>query len=149
MVKDYGELLAGDPAYAEKARRISAMARDLSEVIAGENIDALSAGGGKRVAFHAPCTLQHGQKLPGKVEGILRRLGYELTPVADAHLCCGSAGTYSILQRSLSERLLRNKLAALNSGKPEVIATANIGCLVHLQSGSTLPVVHWIQLLSG
>ncbi|HEY5700571.1 MAG TPA: glycolate oxidase subunit GlcF, partial [Gammaproteobacteria bacterium] len=149
MVKEYGELLSGDSAYAEKATRISAMTRDLSEIVANEDLQSLPKGHGRRVAFHAPCTLQHGQKLPNKVEGILRSLDYELTPVPDAHLCCGSAGTYSILQRELSNRLLRNKLASLTSGNPQIAATANIGCLVHLQSGGALPVVHWIQLLAG
>lgn len=148
MVKEYGDLLADDPQYAEKARRISEMTRDLSEIIAEENLDDVPRGDGKRIAFHAPCTLQHAQKLPGKVEGILRTLNYTLTPVPDGHLCCGSAGTYSILQRALSRRLLRNKVAALASGQPEIVATANIGCLVHLQTESSLPVVHWIQLLA-
>lgn len=102
-----------------------------------------------RVAFHSPCTLQHGQKLPRIVEGILADAGFDLTRVPDAHLCCGSAGTYSILQPGLSTRLLNNKVAALEGGNPQLIATANIGCLAHLQSGATLPVVHWIQLLAG
>jgi glycolate oxidase iron-sulfur subunit len=149
MVKEYGDLLSDDPQYSEKARRVSGMARDLSEIIARENLDGVPRGDGKRVAFHAPCTLQHAQKLPNKVEGILRSLDYTLTPVPDSHLCCGSAGTYSILQRKLSHRLLRNKLAALASGEPEIVATANIGCQVHLQTGTRSPVVHWIQLLAG
>ena len=123
------------------------MTRDLSEVVAGEDLSSLHAGNGKRVAFHAPCTLQHGQKLTNVVEGVLANLGFTLTPVPDPHLCCGSAGTYSILQQKLSTRLLHNKVVALESGEPEVIATANIGCLAHLQSGAALPVVHWIQLL--
>ncbi len=149
MIKEYGDLLAGDPDYADKAARISAMTRDLSQVLAAEDRSALCSNDQTQVAFHSPCTLQHGQKLPRVVEGILADAGFKLTPVPDAHLCCGSAGTYSILQSKLSERLLKNKLAALEGGSPKVIATANIGCLAHLQSGSSLPVVHWIQLLAG
>ena len=100
-----------------------------------------------KVAFQSPCTLQHGQQLRGKVELLLRAAGYELTPVDDAHLCCGSAGTYSLLQPQLAGELRKRKLAALGAGAPDVIATANIGCLAHLQSGTTTPVRHWIELL--
>ncbi len=103
--------------------------------------------GSERIAFHAPCSLQHGLKLSGRVEKILEGLGLELTPVADAHLCCGSAGTYSILQSELSQRLRANKLSALEAGRPDVIATANIGCLTHLAGGTERPVRHWIELL--
>ena len=106
------------------------------------------AGGGRRVAFHSPCTLQHGQKLDGLVESLLARLGFELAPVADPHLCCGSAGTYSLLQPDLSRRLLGEKLAALQAGQPDCVATANIGCLAHLQSGGETPVAHWVELLA-
>ncbi len=148
MVKEYGELLADDSIYAEKAARISAMTRDLAQVIAAEDASPLRNGDDTRVAFHSPCTLQHGQKLAGVVEGILKGAGFVLTPVPDAHLCCGSAGTYSILQQDLSTRLLKNKVTALEAGNPQVIATANIGCLAHLQTGASLPVVHWIQLLA-
>ena len=100
-----------------------------------------------RMAFHSPCTLQHGLKLTGGVERILRDLGYTLSPVADAHLCCGSAGTYAFLQPELAQRLRGNKLAALQAGDPAVIASANVGCITHLQSGTDLPVRHWIELL--
>ncbi len=149
MVKEYGDLLAGDPDYAEKAARVSSMTRDLSQVLAAEDRSTFRSNERKQVAFHSPCTLQHGQKLPQVVEGILADAGFVLTPVPDAHLCCGSAGTYSILQSGLSARLLKNKLAALEGGNPQLIATANIGCLTHLQTGSSLPVMHWIQLLAG
>jgi glycolate oxidase iron-sulfur subunit len=149
MVKEYGDLLAGDPDYAEKAARVSSITRDLSQVLAAEDRSALRSNDRKQVAFHSPCTLQHAQKLTQVVEGILADAGFVLTPVPDAHLCCGSAGTYSILQGGLSARLLKNKLAALEGGNPQLIATANIGCLAHLQSGSSLPVMHWIQLLAG
>jgi glycolate oxidase iron-sulfur subunit len=149
MVKDYGHLLRHDPAYAEKAARISELARDLSEVIAAEDLSALGQPGeGRRVAFHAPCTLQHGQQINGVVEDILSQAGFALTPVRDGHLCCGSAGTYSILQPELSQRLRDDKLAKLGEGGPELVATANVGCQLHLQSGE-LPVRHWIELLDG
>ncbi len=151
-VKDYAHLLAYDPAYADKAKRISALAKDISEVILTEK-DKLVTGhrspvtSQQRVAFHSPCSLQHGMKLQGKVEALLESLGYELTPVPDPHLCCGSAGTYSILQPELSQRLLANKAAALTSGSPTAILTANIGCQMHLQSATKLPVRHWIEAL--
>lgn len=150
MVKEYGLLLRGDPRYAEKAARVSALTRDVSEVLAGERIEGLAVrGAGRKVAFHSPCTLQHAQKITGVVETLLRRAGYEVTPVADAHLCCGSAGTYSILQPELSRQLRDNKLAALQAGAPELIATANIGCQLHMQGGTELRVRHWIELLDG
>jgi glycolate oxidase iron-sulfur subunit len=144
-VKEYGHLLAQDPAYAEKAKRISALARDLSEVIDAETIRA-GAGRGK-VAFQSPCTLQHGQQIRGRVEALLSAAGDELTPVNDAHLCCGSAGTYSLTQPAISTELRTRKLAALEAGAPTRIATANIGCLTHLQGGTATPVRHWIELL--
>ena len=149
MVKEYAHLLRHDSVYAEKAARVSGMTRDLCELIAAEDQAALAGGrfAGHKVAFHAPCTLQHGQKLAGRVETLLRNAGIELTPVADAHLCCGSAGTYSILQAELSARLLDNKINALQAGGPELVATANVGCLAHLQTGTGLRVVHWIRLL--
>lgn len=99
------------------------------------------------LAFHSPCTLQHGLKIRGVIESLLTAAGYTLTPVADGHLCCGSAGTYSVLQPTLSKQLRDNKLSALNAGAPALIATANIGCLTHLQSGSLMPVRHWIELI--
>lgn len=147
MVKEYGELLREDPVYAEKAARVSALTRDLAEVLAAEDLSALPRGAGRRVAFHAPCTLQHGQRQRGSVEGLLGELGYELCPVADGHLCCGSAGTYSLLQPALSQELRANKLKALSAGEPEVIVSANIGCQLHLQQASMTPVHHWIELL--
>jgi glycolate oxidase iron-sulfur subunit len=150
MVKEYGHLLRNDPAYAAKAARISGLTRDLSEVVAAEKdglLRLLTPGQRGKVAFHAPCTLQHGQRIVGVIEQLLTRAGYELTAVADKHLCCGSAGTYSILQQELSQQLLRNKLDALQSGQPAQIASANIGCQTHLQSGTDLPVRHWIELL--
>ena len=140
MVKDYGELMSGDPRYRERATQVASLAKDLGEFLAGEEINRLGTPGNLRVAFHSPCTLQHGQQLPGVVEKLLTDLGFILTPTSDEHLCCGSAGTYSILQPALSQQLLSNKL-------PDVIATANIGCQLHLGSRSRVPVRHWIELV--
>jgi glycolate oxidase iron-sulfur subunit len=150
-VKEYGHYLAHDPAYRDKAARIAAMTRDLSEIVAGEAqaleplLSAARARG--HVAFQSPCSLQHGQGIRGTVERLLARAGYRPQPVPDAHLCCGSAGTYSILQPELSRELRSRKLAALQSGPIAAIATANIGCLAHLQAGTETPVRHWIELL--
>lgn len=154
-IKEYGHLLKHDQAYAERAARISAFAKDISEIlyIELENIGRLiskrnSSTNKTKISFHSPCTLQHGMKIRGVVEKILVAADFDLTTVPDAHLCCGSAGTYSILQPQLSQQLLKNKVMALESGKPDQITTANIGCLMHLQSGSTrLSVKHWIELL--
>ncbi len=149
MLKDYGELLKQDPDYAQKAARISVLTKDISEVLAAEDLDQLIVNTvGKKVAFQSPCTLQHGQKLGGVVEKILIQLGFELTLVNDSHLCCGSAGTYSVLQPELSQQLEKNKLNALQYGKPNVIATANIGCHMHLEKSAQVPVKHWLELLS-
>ncbi|WP_374327365.1 glycolate oxidase subunit GlcF [Azonexus sp.] len=150
QVRDYGHLLADDADYAEKAARVSALCRDPSEVVAAEGgrLRALLAPAERgKLAFQSPCTLQHGLKIRGVAENLLVAAGYVLTPVADGHLCCGSAGTYSVLQPELSQRLRANKLAALSAGGPALIATANIGCLTHLQAGATTPVRHWIELI--
>ncbi len=148
QVKDYGYYLRHDARYAAKARRVAALARDVSEVLAREDLARLPPRAKPRVAFQSPCTLQHGQRLGGVVEDMLRRLGFTLTAVPDAHLCCGSAGTYAILHPVLARRLRHAKLAALTSERPDVIATANIGCLLHLQAGTDLPVRHWVELLA-
>ena len=144
-VKEYGHLLAGDEAYREKAERIAAMTRDLSEVLPAADISPREKRG--TVAFQSPCTLQHGQQVRGRAEALLERAGYEVTHVNDAHLCCGSAGTYSLLHPAIAGELRERKLAALHEGMPQAIATANIGCLSHLQAGTTTPVRHWIELL--
>ncbi|MFB9122537.1 glycolate oxidase subunit GlcF [Paraburkholderia dipogonis] len=149
FVKEYGELLRSDPAYAERARHISAIARDLVEVIASESVEELRVATDMRIAFHCPCTLQHAQKLGGAVEGVLSRLGFDLTNVPDSHLCCGSAGTYSITQPELAQRLRDNKLDALESGQPDLIVTSNIGCQTHLGSGGRTPVRHWVELVDS
>lgn len=151
-VKEYAWLLRDDPPYAEKALRIVAATRDISEVLVAEH-EALTPlvrrepAITQRLAYHPPCTLQHGQQLTGGVELLLAQAGFTLTPVAEKHLCCGSAGTYSILQPEIANALKVRKLEHLQAGDPELIVTANIGCLAHLQSGSRVPVKHWIEIL--
>jgi glycolate oxidase iron-sulfur subunit len=153
MVKDYGYQLSRDEAYAAKAARVSELAKDVGAVVLAEAdrvkslLPPFSSRLPKRVAFHAPCTLQHGLKVRGEIEALLAALGFELAPVRDAHLCCGSAGTYSVLEPELSQRLLENKIAALTEHAPEEIVTANIGCQMHLQSAAARRVRHWIELL--
>ncbi|MCL6701576.1 glycolate oxidase subunit GlcF [Pseudomonas sp. T1.Ur] len=149
FIKDYGHLLSSDPAYADKAAKVSALAKDLVEVLRDEPLDQLGVRSDQRLAFHCPCTLQHAQRLGGAVEAILGQLGFNLTPVPDSHLCCGSAGTYSLTQPELSRQLRDNKLNALESGHPEVIATANIGCQSHLDGAGRTPVRHWIELVEA
>lgn len=149
FVKEYGRLLHDDARYAVKAARVAALTKDLSEVIAGDALAAIMPPPqAKKIAFHSPCTLQHGQRLNGVVEALLTRVGFQLTEVPDAHLCCGSAGTYSILQHDLARQLLERKVQALQTGAPALIVTANIGCLMHLQGGVDLPVRHWIELVA-
>ena len=149
MVREYDHLLAQDASYAKRARRIAELARDPVEIVAAawSELEPLVRAMPARVAFHPPCTLQHGMQIRGAVEPLLTDAGCTLLPVADAHLCCGSAGTYSILQPDLARALKANKLRALEAERPDVIATANIGCMTHLQSGSRVPVRHWIELL--
>ncbi len=151
-VKEYGHHLAHDGADASRAERVSAATRDLSEILAAEReslvpqLERAAAGRTRRrLAYHPPCSLQHGQQIRGHAEALLGAAGFDLTPVPDAHLCCGSAGTYSLLQPELSQRLLTNKVKALESGTPVGVATANIGCQTHVQTGTELPVRHWIQ----
>jgi glycolate oxidase iron-sulfur subunit len=151
-VKEYGHLLADDPAYAAKAQRISALTKDLSELLPAHEAELQQKLGGKiarRVAWHPPCTLQHGQQIRGKVESVLRAIGVDVQLCADSHLCCGSAGTYSVLQPELSYQLRDNKLAKLQATGAEMIVSANIGCLTHLQSGTEMPVTHWIELVDS
>jgi glycolate oxidase iron-sulfur subunit len=151
MVKDYGQLLANDASCADKACRVSELAKDVSEIIAAEDFMAVigQAAGEQKIAFHSPCTLQHAQRITGSVEQILEQAGYKLTPVTDSHLCCGSAGSYSILQPELSGKLRDNKLATLQVGQPDMIATANIGCLTHMANHAKVPVKHWIEYLDA
>lgn len=156
MMREYGTLLEADPVYAARAARVHELTRDVGELLAGERQrltvvlqQAAGSAPGTRVAFHAPCTLQHGLRLRGVVEPLLAAAGFTLTAVPDGHLCCGSAGTYSLLQPQLSSELLGRKVRCLESGSPELIATANIGCLTHLRGGTSLPVQHWIELLAA
>jgi glycolate oxidase iron-sulfur subunit len=149
-VKEYGHLLAHDPAYAQKAQRISSLTRDLSEVMPAFETELAGRMAGRiagRVAYHPPCTLQHGQQIRGKVEGVLRAMGVDVVLCADSHLCCGSAGTYSMLQPELSHQLRDRKVANLEATGAQTIVSANIGCLTHLQSGTQTPVRHWIELI--
>ncbi|MBA1146362.1 glycolate oxidase subunit GlcF [Ectothiorhodospiraceae bacterium WFHF3C12] len=150
QVKDYGRLLRDDAAYAERAERISALCMDPVEFLAnGADRLAPAPDAPLRVAFQSPCTLQHGLGLGGRVEALLREIGFEVVPVADPHICCGSAGTYSILQPEMAQRLKTDKLRNLQAHEPEVIATANIGCLTHLSEGASIPVRHWLELVSA
>ncbi|MEW5881970.1 MAG: glycolate oxidase subunit GlcF [Pseudomonadota bacterium] len=150
MVKEYGYLLRHDPAYADKAGRVAELTKDVAELLpalAGEIKRKLAAAPAQRVVFHPPCTLQHAQKIRGAVEDLLRALGAEVLPFAETHLCCGSAGTYSVLQPELAYRLRDRKLAHLQTPRPDVILSANIGCIAHLASGTETPVMHWIEWL--
>jgi glycolate oxidase iron-sulfur subunit len=152
-VKDYGHALSFDAAYAEKAKRISALTRDLSELLP-ELVPLLkpklrkTSGTRRKLAFHPPCTLQHGQQLRGGVETHLGALGFDVQLAAsESHLCCGSAGTYSVLQPELATQLRERKLAQLAPLEAEAIISANIGCIQHLQSGTSTPVRHWVEVL--
>jgi glycolate oxidase iron-sulfur subunit len=153
-VKDYGHLLAHDPRYAEKAARISALTRDLSEIlpdfegeIAAAFATPLAGRIQERVAFHPPCTLQHGQQIRGKVEGVLRAAGVDVVLCTESHLCCGSAGTYSVLHPEIAHQLRDRKLANLEATGAKEIVSANVGCISHLQSGTATPVTHWVELI--
>lgn len=154
MVKDYGHLLRGDPAYAARAQRVSELMRDPAELIAAlwqrQPLDLLPLPAGEEaLAFHPPCTQQHGLRFKGTVEALLQRAGYRLTPVEEKHMCCGSAGTYSILQPALANRFRDRKLGHLLAGQPRRIASANIGCILHLQTASPVPIQHWAELLAS
>jgi len=154
QVKDYATLLADDPEYAAKAQDISRSSFDIAEILLREKEQLLakleesaSPRAARKVAFQSPCTLQHGQSITGTVEQLLIAAGCDLVPVADGHLCCGSAGTYSIFQPTLSKQLRANKVSALTAGQPQEIATANIGCMSHLQPAVDIPVRHWIEII--
>lgn len=149
FIKEYGYMLKDDPAYAEKAAKVSALAKDIVEILREEPLETLKVRQTQRLAFHCPCTLQHAQKLNGAVEGVLSKLGFALTPVQDAHLCCGSAGTYSVTQPELATQLRDNKLNALEAGNPELIVTANIGCQTHLAGANRTPVRHWVEVVDA
>jgi glycolate oxidase iron-sulfur subunit len=153
MVKDYGHLLANDPAYATKAKKISELTKDISEVMTSLQNELVAIIGSDQkpgVVYHPPCTLQHGQQIRGKVEGLLGSLGIGVRLCNDSHLCCGSAGTYSVTQPELSEQLRKNKLTnlkvACEESGADVIVSGNIGCITHLQQDEK-PVLHWIEIV--
>jgi glycolate oxidase iron-sulfur subunit len=146
MIKEYGHLLKNDPAYAVRAAEVAAMTRDIAEVLAphAAQLQARLSTGGD-VAFHPPCTLQHWQGLRPLTETLLHDLGFNLLPFTETHLCCGSAGTYSVLNPAIALPLRDRKLAALQAVAPDAVLSSNIGCIAHLQSGTALPVRHWIE----
>ncbi|MGO8918995.1 MAG: glycolate oxidase subunit GlcF [Stellaceae bacterium] len=146
-VKDYGYMLREDAAYAEKARRVSALARDVSEVMAELGLLPLAGGAGGRVAYHAACSLQHGQKLRDPPKALLAKAGFTVVEPPEAHLCCGSAGTYNMLQPEIAARLQQRKVAALESLAPDLVAAGNIGCIEQIARATALPVVHTVELL--
>ncbi|MEE9160367.1 MAG: glycolate oxidase subunit GlcF [Gammaproteobacteria bacterium] len=150
MIKDYGYILRNDPDYKDKAHQVAKLARDIGEIIAAEDVGKLRKiinVSSNRFAFQNPCSLQHGQKMKDKTAELLKKLGYQICDVEDADQCCGSAGTYSLLQTELSEKLRRKKINSLEVVKPDVIMTANIGCQLHLQQATDIPVKHWIEIL--
>jgi glycolate oxidase iron-sulfur subunit len=150
MIKDYGYILRNDADYKDKAHQVSIMAKDIGEIIVAEEIETLRKMikvNSRRIAFQNPCSLQHGQKIKDETEVLFKKLGYQIENIADANQCCGSAGTYSLLQTELSEKLRRKKISALEAVKPDVIMTANIGCQLHLQQATEIPVKHWIEIL--
>ena len=148
MVKDYPALFEKTDPYYEKAKLVSSKTQDIAEYLAGKDLTGLRLSE-SNISYHEPCTLQHGQKLGGLVESILTQFGYERKPIKDSHICCGSAGTYSIFESEISNQLKENKLKNLKVSNPEMIVTSNIGCLMHLQKGSSIPVKHWVELLDG
>ena len=147
-LKEYARVLADEPAYAERALAIQNLVTDPIEVIDADRLSALIHAPDDVIAFHPPCTLQHGQRLAGRVEALLKRLGWQLCIVADSHLCCGSAGSYSLLHPATANALRKDKLDKLLSGAPREIVTANIGCQLHLGAASPVGVRHWLELLA-
>jgi len=152
QVREYGHMLRNDPAYAAKAQRVSEITKDVAELLPSM-ADAIKAKlkpiANGRVVFHSPCTLQHGQQVRGEVERLLTALGAEVSPVGESHFCCGSAGTYSVLQADLATQLRDRRLGHLEAPAPDVILSANVGCITHLASGTERPVAHWIEWLDA
>ncbi len=145
MLLEYQHILRNDPEYSTKATKITDLYRDPVQII--EGLSLAKVGNGRRVVFHPPCSLLNALKLEGRVEGVLKRVGFEVLPINESALCCGSAGTYSILQPKIANQLRERKLKQLHLPEPEIIATANIGCLNYLNAASKIPVVHWLSLL--
>ena len=148
MVKDYPALFEKTDPYYEKAEFVSSKTQDIAEYLASKDLTGLRLSE-SNISYHEPCTLQHGQKLGGLVESILAQFGYDKKPIKDSHICCGSAGTYSIFEAEISNQLKEKKLKNLKASNPEMIVTSNIGCLMHLQKGNSIPVKHWVELLDG
>jgi glycolate oxidase iron-sulfur subunit len=148
MVKDYPSLFDKEDEYRAKALLVASHTQDIAEFLSKEDLSQLHLSE-KNISYHEPCTMQHGQQLGGLVESLLGQFGYTQIPVTDSHLCCGSAGTYAIFQPKLAKELRSNKITHLTKSNPEMIVTSNIGCLMHLQKGSPVPVKHWVELLDG
>jgi glycolate oxidase iron-sulfur subunit len=146
-IKDYGFMLRGDPVYAEKAARVSALAKDVTEYIDSFDLEAASRSSGLTVAYHSACSMQHGQRLADVPKRLLRSVGFKVKDIPEGHICCGSAGTYNILQPGLAAQLRDRKLANIAKTRPDVVATGNIGCITQLASGTSIPIVHTIELL--
>ena len=147
MIQDYPHLLKDDPVYAKKALKIAQITQDIGDFLSQQDLSAYKIKETKNISFQAPCTLQHGLKKYGMIEKILTNLGYQLNPIKDPHLCCGSAGTYSIFQPKISNQLRTRKLSNLEQVDTDLIVSANIGCIIHLQKGTKTPVKHWVELL--
>lgn len=148
FVRDYPALLAADEVYGQRAREVVEKLRDISEVLLNEDLDALALTAAPGLSWHCPCSAQHGQDLDKPVRKVLQRLGFELPPIRDAQLCCGSAGTYSLFEPGTATQLRQRKLSALEASGPDYIVTANIGCQTHLSAGAQVPVLHWVELLA-
>ena len=146
-IKDYGHMLRLDPAYADKARTVSALAKDVTEYLAGLDLPAPSAAPGLTVAYHSACSMQHGQKIVAQPKALLKRAGFAVVEPREGHLCCGSAGTYNILQPEISAKLKARKVANIEATRADLVATGNIGCMTQIASGSRMPVVHTVMLL--
>lgn len=147
MLKDYGFLLRDDPAYAERAARIASLARDVTEIVDSLGLSVKAGGGGMRIAYHSACSMQHGQRLHALPKRLLEEAGFRVLDIPEGHLCCGSAGTYNLLQPELADRLRARKLANIETLRPDLVATGNIGCLLQIGGGTDIPVVHTVQLL--
>jgi glycolate oxidase iron-sulfur subunit len=147
MVKDYGFLLREDPMYADKAARVSALAKDVTEVLSDIGLDAPVISTGLRIAYQSPCSMQHGQRVVAEPKALLAKAGFVLADIAEEHLCCGSAGTYNILQPELAADLRARKLVNIAAAKPALVASGNIGCMTQLAAGAGVPVLHTVELL--
>jgi glycolate oxidase iron-sulfur subunit len=146
-IKDYGFMLRDDPAYAQKAARIAALAKDITEYIDGLEFAPAAEAERLIVAYHSACSMQHGQRIADVPKRLLRTAGFKVKDIPEGHICCGSAGTYNILQPGLAARLRDRKLANIAKTRPDAIATGNIGCITQLASGTSTPIVHTIELL--